>query len=141
MAKMKAKKKTATKPKTRKYKLKRDLDMQETKGTHQIWGKYVFSEEEKRKISYNLANKTIEKAQLVEEKKAVMSDFKSKIDRVDSEIKNASDHIATGYTHTNYECILFLDRSRKMRIYKSFEDGTIIKEEAFRPEDSQRTFD
>ena len=125
----------------KKYKLKKDLDVVELKGTHQIWGKYVFDEEEKRKISFNLANKNLEKAQLTEDKKAMMSDFKSKIDRVESEITMGSSCIANGYTHKNYECVLLLDYTRQIRRYKSTDTGEIIKEEAFRPEDKQRKLD
>jgi hypothetical protein len=105
-----------------------------------ILGDYVFSEEEKRQMAQELANKNIEIAGLEDEKKAVMSSFKARIDAATANVNLLATHLAQGKKQIFYKCYLDFDRTRKMRLWKEQKTHKVIKEEPMREEDQQVTF-
>ena len=102
-----------------------------------VWEKYEFSEEEKREISKRLANENQSKQRLEDEKKAVVSNFKAKIDSAISQVNLLSSHIASGYEHRYFKCYKFLNFARTIREYYSIENGELMQEEPFTREDHQ----
>lgn len=102
-----------------------------------VWEKYEFNEEEKKEISKRLANENQNKQRLEDEKKAVVSNFKAKIDSAISQVNLLSSHIASGYEHRYFKCYKVLNFSRTIREYYNIENGELIKEEAFSREDHQ----
>lgn len=68
------------------------------------WCKYKFNEEEMRKIAETLAHKTQELEEIEEEKKAVVSAFKERSDRVSAEQRAAARKYKDGYEMRNIEC-------------------------------------
>ncbi len=111
---------------------KKDLDIVD------VWEKYEFSEDEKRQISKELANTNQSKQRLEDEKKAINSNFKAKIDTAISQVNLLSSHITNGYKHRYFKCFKFLNFARKIREYYSFKDGSLIKEEPFSHDDYQQ---
>lgn len=102
-----------------------------------VWDKYEFDEEEKKEISKRLANENQSKQRLEEEKKAVVSNFKAKIDSAISQVNLLSSHIASGYEHRYFKCYKFLNFLKNVREYYYIENGELIKEEPFSREDHQ----
>jgi hypothetical protein len=51
-----------------------------------------------------LANKTQDKSRVAEEKKSVVSQYKSQIDAIDAELSNISSKVANGYEMRKVEC-------------------------------------
>lgn len=102
-----------------------------------VWTKYEFDEDEKKVLSKKLAGENQNKQRLEDEKKAVSSNFKAKIDNAVSQINLLASHIANGYQHRNIECFKYLNFARKMREFYCVETGELINEETFTREDYQ----
>lgn len=71
--------------------------------------KYVFNEQEIAEKAKQLANECSEKQNLEDEKKAVMSDFKSKVDGKDAIIGLLSNHINFGFEMKTVLCDVEFD--------------------------------
>ncbi len=102
-----------------------------------VWSKYEFTEDEKRELSKRLANENQNKQRLDDEKKAVASNFKAKIDSAISSINLFASQISNGYEHRNFRCFKLLNFNRKMREFYDVDSGELIKEEPFLPGDYQ----
>ena len=71
--------------------------------------KYIFDESEKRRIATQMAEHVAEKAQADSELKAVKSQFKSRIDALESNINLEASHLTTGYEMKNFPCRVYHD--------------------------------
>lgn len=71
--------------------------------------KYEFNEAEKAEIAKEMAKKVEELSRLEDEKKAMTSDFKSKIDLASAECKAAANKLNTGYEYRNIQCLVERD--------------------------------
>lgn len=103
-----------------------------------VWDRYVFTEEEKKEISKKLATENQNKQRLEEEKKAVASNFKAKIDTAISKVNLFASQVTNGYEHRTFKCFRYLNFAKKVREFYSIETGELIQEEAFTQEDFQR---
>ena len=68
--------------------------------------RHTFSEEEKQKIAGRLARQVSSLNGTEDEKKAVMSEYKSKVDMLKAEINMSAQHLTNGYTHQNQEVLV-----------------------------------
>ena len=66
--------------------------------------RYVFSEEEKAAIAKKLSSQIREKSLVEDDKKRVMSDFKFRLDTIDSEVSKLSGNYDSGYEMRNIKC-------------------------------------
>ena len=66
--------------------------------------KYKFSEDEKKEIAAEMAQKVSELQQAEDDKKAIMSDFKSKIDGIQANVNNAATKLNSGYEMRSIKC-------------------------------------
>ncbi len=99
--------------------------------------KYHFTEEEKKEIASTMATKVTELKQLEDDKKAVTSSFKSKIDEVQAQINIAANNITTGYEMRNTKCEIEIDPVAKVVNYLDPETGKILKTRKAQSEDLQ----
>ena len=107
------------------------------KETFEVMGDYVFTEVEKKQIAQDLANKSLEIQALEDEKKAVMSSFKAKIDAATATVNLSATHLSRGRMQKFYKCTLEFDRAKKLRLWKEVENGTVIKTEPMQSQDFQ----
>jgi hypothetical protein len=107
---------------------------------YDVLGDYVFSVEEKRQLAQSLANKNIEIQGLGDEKTAVMSQFKAKIDQATAEVNLLATHLSTGKKQKTYRCWLDFDETRKLRIWREEKTDKVIKEEPMQAQDFQLKF-
>lgn len=78
---------------------------------------YNFTEEELKEKSKQLARSCDERNNLEDQKKSVMSDFKSKIDSKNAEINIASGHINNGYEWLTKTCDVEYDFDHGKKIF------------------------
>jgi len=103
--------------------------------------RHDFSEVEQIQQSHLFA-KTVKDCETEEaNKKSDMSVYKNKIDRLKAEIKEISGKINNGYDFIDKAAELWLDYETNQRIYKSKEDGTVLKTEPFHQSDYQKKLD
>lgn len=88
--------------------------------------RYDFTEEEKKEIAAELARKVTDLAQAENERKAVASDLKSKIDGLTAQVAQAANRINNGYEYRNLKCeVDYVYREKKVLYWF---DGKIVKE-------------
>jgi hypothetical protein len=97
--------------------------------------RYQFSKDEQSANSGELAETCGQKKEIEDEKKAVMSSFKSKIDSHDARINLLSKWISTGYDYRSVECILKKNFKTGKREY--YYQGVLVDEEPLKAEDHQ----
>ena len=76
--------------------------------------KYVLNEEEKRDIALTMAQKVSELNQAEDDKKSVMSDFKSRIDGLSAEVNRSATLLNNGYEMRNIKCEVIPDYESKI---------------------------
>jgi len=79
--------------------------------------KYVFSEVEKKKIAQEMAQNVSDLATAEDEKKAIISDFKSKIDGLQAKVNGAATKLNNGYEMRSIECKINADYEEKLWRY------------------------
>lgn len=107
---------------------------------YDIMGNYIFSEEEKKQLGLDLCQENLKIQGLEDEKRAVTSNFKAKIDQATAQVNLLSTHLSQGIKQQMYKCYLEFDRAAKMRVWKDAETDKVIKREPMRPEDAQIKF-
>lgn len=107
----------------------------------EVRSKYTFTEKEKQQIGAELSGKIERLDGLESEKKAVMSDFKEKIDNAESEVKRLASNINLGYEYRSYTCRIVRDLKLKIKKYYCVHSGKLIQTKEFDPQDFQITFD
>lgn len=91
-------------------------------------------------MAQDLATKNIGLQGLEEERKAVVSNYKARIDQTNAEIGVLANYLAQGKKQQMYKCYLDFDRTRKMRLWKEQKTHRVIKEEPMKEEDAQIKF-
>ena len=101
-----------------------------------------FSNEDRNRYAQELAIACHDKTSAEEEKKAVTSDFKAKIDNLQSEISKLSIKISQGWEMRNVECLVYFNNPEKglKRIVRS-DTGEQISVEAMDSSELQQDFD
>ena len=105
-----------------------------------IWAEHKFSEEEKRKISMDLATKNLEKERLEDEKKTITSNFGAKINAATADINKLSQNLTSGSEHRYFKCFRTPDFKKKLVTYTDINTKKIVKIVPFEPDDYQRKF-
>lgn len=78
--------------------------MEILKNSEERYLRYDFTASEVHDLSLKLANKTQDKSRVAEEKKSIVSQFKSQIDAIDAELNLISSKVANGYEMRKVEC-------------------------------------
>jgi len=78
--------------------------MEVLKNAEERYLRYDFTASEIHDLSLKLANKTQDKSRIAEEKKSVVSQYKSQIDALDAELSGISSKVANGYEMRKVEC-------------------------------------
>jgi len=100
--------------------------------------KYVFSDEEKRDIATNMAQSITNLQQTEDDKKAIMSDYKSQIDALQAAINNAATKINNGYETRTIKCEVIPDWEEKIWEYRREDNGLIEKTRKMTADDLQK---
>ena len=99
--------------------------------------KYSFSEEEKKEFSVNMANKISEFHEVTDQKKAVMSDFKSKLDALSAEINTMARKVKDGYEMRYMDCEIRKDYDKKIVSYVRVDNDEVVRTRIMTEEDMQ----
>jgi hypothetical protein len=99
--------------------------------------KYIFSEDELKEISQEMARKINEQTHLEDELKAVKSGYKSQIDATAAAINSAATKTNNGYEMRNVECELERDFKLKRIIIRRTDTHEVVKERDMRPDELQ----
>ena len=97
--------------------------------------KHTFTEDEKRDIAIEMARKVAELNQAEDDKKAVMSDLKSRIDTITAQINGAAGKLNAGFEYRTVNCEVDRDYSQRKIIY--WYDETVVKEKPMSSDDLQ----
>lgn len=100
--------------------------------------KYVFTEQEIHEQGLELARVNQQVETLREEKKAVVSNYKAKIDRAETDMNVLSSNINNGYEYRNIECQVHLNTPNTgLKTVLRTDTGEIVRKEAMTPEELQ----
>ena len=102
--------------------------------------KYVFTEKEKSEIAIDMAQKVSELNQAEDQRKAIASDFKSKIDGLQATINHAAVRLNNGYEMRSIECEVIPNWEEKIWEYVRSDTGEVAKTTEMSPEDLQMRF-
>ena len=105
------------------------------------WCKYVFTDQEMRDIAERLAHKTQELTEVEDQKKAVMAEFKERIERISTEIKSSSQKYRAGYEMRDIECEIDRDYKTGEITYTRCDPGEVAKTKKMSMADRQRHID
>ena len=100
--------------------------------------KYILNEDEKKEIAITMAQKVTELNQAEDDKKSVVSDFKSRIDGLQAEVNRSATLLNNGYEMRNMKCEIISDYDAKVFRYVRTDNGETIKERKMKSEDLQR---
>ena len=99
--------------------------------------KHMFSDDEKKDIAIEMAQKVAELNQAEDQKKAINSDLKSKIDGLQATINHAAVRLNNGYEMRSIECEVTPAWDEKVWQYTKLDTGEIVKQVEMSPEDLQ----
>jgi len=100
--------------------------------------KHTFTEEERRLIADEMAAQDIREQNDVEDdKKSVVSDFKSRLDVLSGKVKNSANKLNSGWEMRFMDCEKQPDYDKKLWQFYSCETGEHIKSEAMTESDMQ----
>jgi hypothetical protein len=105
----------------------------EQKELHTI--RYEFGQHELKDFSNQLAVACRKKAEVEEEKKSVVSQFKATIDNQEAQISILSSRITNGYEYRNVDCVVKKDFKKGIKQF--YFEGTLYDESKLSPEDYQ----
>jgi len=91
-------------------------------------GRYQFTEEDKNKLSSELAEYCLSKATIEAEKKKVTSEYKAKLDACDARIQRLSEKISNGHEHRTFDCIVEKDFENKSIRFIDVDTDKVIEE-------------
>ncbi len=78
--------------------------MEVLKNVEERYLRYDFTAVEIHDLSMKLANKIQDKSNIEDEKKSIVSQYKSQIDAIDAELSSVSSKVANGYEMRKVEC-------------------------------------
>jgi len=99
--------------------------------------KYVFSEDEKKEIATELAQKVSDLNQAEDEKKAINSDLKSRIDGLQATVNGSATKLNNGYEMRSIKCEVVPDYELKVFRYIRTDTNEIAKERRMSSDDLQ----
>lgn len=99
--------------------------------------KHEFAEDEKKEIAIEMAQKVANLQQAEDDKKAVMSDYKSQIDGIQAGINSAATKLNNSYEMRTIKCEKTPDWKSKVWKYVRVDTGEMIKEKAMTADDLQ----
>jgi len=98
--------------------------------------KFILTEAEKRDLATDMARKVAELNQAEDEKKAIMSDLKSKIDGLAAAVNSAATKLNNGYEYRTVSCEI--DRDYKAKLVRYWFDEQIVKEKLMAQNELQK---
>lgn len=101
--------------------------------------KYTFTPDEITQKSQQLARACKDRSAIEDEKKAVMANFKSKIDSATAEVNLLSNQISNGYEYLTKTCEVIKNFDSGKREY--FYEGVLVGTEKLRPSDYQEVIE
>ncbi len=117
-------------------------DMVVLNDKHTVNVKYNYTDEEMDDIAKRLASDVLEMHSLEEEKKALMAEYKAKIDTIDNRIFDSSKSCTQGFEFRDYQTRIKLNFADKKRYYVDInEPDTIRKTEDMQKGDFQMRID
>jgi len=102
-----------------------------------VYGKHNFSEEEKRQVATELAEKVQEGKRIEDEMVSMKSSFKSKLDVTEATVNKLSVDYACGYEMRMIPCTVEFDMKKKEKRFYEVETTVLIKTEPMTEEDLQ----
>lgn len=104
--------------------------------------KHDFTQDEILEKGTELARINAEKNGIENEKKAVTSSFKAKIDAKDAEIQELSNHINNGFEHRYVQCrVQYNDPNTGYKTIVRLDTGEIVRKESMTAEELQLKFE
>jgi hypothetical protein len=132
------KKKTETKPKKAKAAVKKPEPIK----IETISARHEFDETEKSKLGLKLAELNQQKTRTEEEKKAVVSQWATKVKTIQSEIGDLSAKISSGFEMRPTECEVHFDWKTGKKTYIRISDKKVIDTQSITdPERQQKLFE
>lgn len=111
--------------------------MEDEKEYSHEYVKHVFTEDEKKEIATDMAQKVTELKEHEDSKKAVMSDFNSKIDAAKAHINSSATKLNNGYEMKTVKCEVVRDYELKIIKYIRTDNGEVGKEKPMSSDDMQ----
>lgn len=102
---------------------------------------YYFNGEELLQIGKDISQQLSDLRQLENQKKAIVSEFKAKIDAKTSEININSGYIQNGFCYRTYDCYLVRNFEEGNREYYNSHTGELVATEKLTPDDYQVKID
>ena len=99
--------------------------------------KYVFTESEKKELAIVMAQKVSELAAAEDQKKAIMSDFKSQIDGLQAKVNGNATKLNNGYEMRTIKCRVLADYDLKEFCLIREDNGEVAKRVKMKAEDLQ----
>ena len=99
--------------------------------------KHEFTENEKKEIAVEMAQKVSELQQAEDNKKAIASDFKSQIDGIQANVNSAATKLNNGYEMRTIKCEVVPNWDKKVWEYWRIDTDTIAKTKPMTANDLQ----
>jgi hypothetical protein len=99
--------------------------------------KYFFTEEERRDLATELAQKVSDQQIAEDEKKAIMSDLKSKIDSLAAQSNSLATRLNSGYEMRHIKCEVIKDFKNGRVQHMRTDTGEIVRDRKMTDEDRQ----
>lgn len=99
--------------------------------------KCTFTENEKKEIAIEMAQKVANLQQAEDDKKAVASDFKSQIDGIQASVNSAATKLNNGYEMRTIKCEIVPNYNKKVWEYLRTDTGEKVIEKAMTANDLQ----
>ena len=103
--------------------------------------KYIFTEEEKREIAGEMAQKIVNLQQTEDDLKAIKSDYKSQMDGIQAGINSAATKMTSGYEMRSMKCQVLPNYEKKVWEYIRVDTGELVKEKRMTSNDLQMEFE
>ena len=103
--------------------------------------KHAFTKDEKKEIAIEIAQKVSDLQLAEDDKKAVMSDFKSRIDLLQANVNSAATKLNNGYEMQTVKCEIIPDWDKKIWQYFRVDNELLVKEKPMTADDLQMKLD
>lgn len=101
--------------------------------------KYTFTEEEKKLMGADLAQKFATHTEAEGRLKSVSTQIKSEISTIDGQMASLSEKIRSGYEYQNIECDVTMDYERGRVIVTRLDTGEIVEDRAMSADERQKS--
>ena len=98
---------------------------------------HTFTDDEKREIAIEMARKVSELQVAEDNKKAIMSEFKSKIDGIQANVNLSATKLNNGYEMRTIKCEVIPLWDKKVWEYRRVDNGEVAKEKQMSSNDLQ----